>query len=271
MFAAALLALATPALATIYTTNPVAHTQAYGGQVLRIDWVDDGEAPNLPDIGPCSIDLCIGSETDQRCIQNLGESIDVSAASSVSATIDPSVGENGKYYFIRYRSLELMEGENPYQQYSARFHLNSMEGSFDEEVKQLATSSTDDFIWASRTGAVASEDAPSDTAGAADGTSDPAATGAAGDTTGAAAGEASGAAAGAATPSGAAPSGAAGKALLTDTSASPSSTSSTRTSTTASRTTASAAPSETVDSGVGKFAAPGLFTLAACLAAYIAA
>lgn len=259
---AALLALAAPALATIYTTNPVAHTQAYGGQVLRIDWVDDGEAPNLPDIGPCSIDLCIGSESNQRCIQNLGESVDVSAASSISATIDPSVGENGKYYFIRYSSLNLKEGEYPYQQYSARFYLNSMEGSFDDEVKQLATSSTEDFIWATGTGANAASGsaAPSGSAGA----TDPAATGA--PVSGSAGPSGAGAATGAAVPSGAATPSGSGKAIA-DTS---STFTSSRTSTTASRASASASPSPSADSGVAKFAAPGLFTLAACLAAYIA-
>lgn len=271
MFAAVLLALAAPALATIYTTNPVAHTQAYGGQILQIDWVDDGEAPNLPDIGPCSIDLCLGSESDQRCIQNLGESVDVSAAASITATIDPHVGENGKYYFIRYRSLGLTDGEYPYQQYSARFQLNSMEGTFDEEVKTLASASTDDFTWATDTGAALASDAgaPSDTAdGAAE---DPAATGAAG-ASGAEAGAGATGAAGAAAASGAVPSASApGKAALTDADASSTSSSSTRTSTTASRTSASAAPSETVDSGVAKLAAPGLLTLAACLAAYVAA
>ncbi|EJT49388.1 hypothetical protein A1Q2_07551 [Trichosporon asahii var. asahii CBS 8904] len=252
---AVLLALAAPALATIYTTNPVAHTQAYGGQVLRVDWVDDGEAPNLPDIGPCSIDLCIGSETDQRCVQNLGESVDVSATSSISTTIDPSVGENGKYYFIRYRSLGLKEGEYPYQQYSARFHLNSMEGNFDDEVKQLATSSTDDFIWATGTGANAS---PS---GSAAGTTNPGAAGASPSAGASGAGAVAAAPSGSATPSGS------GKAVA-DTASSTST--STRTSTTATRASASASPSPSADSGVAKFAAPGLFTLAACLAAYIA-
>lgn len=250
---AALLALAAPALATIYTTNPVAHTQAYGGQVLRIDWVDDGQAPNLQDIGPCSIDLCIGSETDQRCVQNLGESVDVSAASSISTTIDPKVGENGKYYFIRYRSLGLKEGEYPYQQYSARFYLNSMEGNFEDDVKQLATSSTDDFIWATGSGASGS------TSGAAT----------SGTATGAAAPSgatvAAGAAVSSATSGTAVPSGS-GKAVADASSSS----TSTRTSATASRASASASPSPSADSGVAKFAAPGLFTLAACLAACVA-
>lgn len=256
---AALLALAAPALATIYTTNPVAHTQAYGGQVLTIDWVDDGQAPNLQDIGPCSIDLCIGSETDQRCVQNLGESVDVSAASSISTTIDPKVGENGKYYFIRYRSLGLKEGEYPYQQYSARFYLNSMEGNFEDDVKQLATSSTDDFIWATGSGASGSTSG-SATSGTATGAAAPSgATGATG-AAGAAGAAVSSGTSGTAVPSGS------GKAVADASSSS----TSTRTSTTASRASASASPSPSANSGVAKFAAPGLFTLAACLAAYVA-
>lgn len=267
---AALLALAVPALATIYTTSPVAHTQAYGGQVLHIDWVDDGEAPNLPDIGPCSIDLCIGSESDQRCIQNLGESVDVSAASSIETTIDPSVGENGKYYFIRYRSHSLMDGDGsfPYQQYSARFQLNSMEGNFDDQVKALVTSSSDDFLAASRTSSAASDGA-SDTASASATGGDASASAAA---SASASGEASaGASASAASGSGVASASAVPAVTGSSSASATTSSSSSTQATTAARTAAaSASPSPSADSGVAKFAAPGLFTVAACIAAYIA-
>jgi hypothetical protein len=121
MLAAALLALAAPALATIYTTNPVAATKAKGGEVLEINWQDDGSAPSLETIGVCSVDLCIGSTTKQLCIQNLGEAVDVSKASTISTTIDPSIGENHDAYFIRYTAENFTEKGMPYMQFSARF------------------------------------------------------------------------------------------------------------------------------------------------------
>jgi len=117
----ALVALAAPALATIWTTNPVQATKAKGGEVLKVDWTDDGHAPALETIGVCKIDLCVGSQTKQTCVQNLAESVDVSKASSVSVTIDPSVGANGDFYFIRYQALNYTEFNLDYLQFSARF------------------------------------------------------------------------------------------------------------------------------------------------------
>jgi hypothetical protein len=124
MFVPMLLALAAPALATIYTTNPVASTKVAAGQVIDIKWTDDGHAPDVMTIGVCSVDLCVGSTTKQTCIQNLAKSVDVSKATSVSATIDPSVGSDGDFYFIRYSALNYTDTANydqAYQQFSSRF------------------------------------------------------------------------------------------------------------------------------------------------------
>lgn len=115
------LALAAPALATIYTTNPVAATVAKGGEVLNIEWQDDGSAPTLETVGPCTVELCIGTTTKQTCLQNLGESVDVSKADSVATTIDPSVGETFDAYFIKYTSNNYSVAGQPYMQFSARF------------------------------------------------------------------------------------------------------------------------------------------------------
>jgi hypothetical protein len=121
MFPLSLLALAAPALATIYTISPVTSTVSTGGQALHVQWTDDGATPSLSEIGAASINLCVGSQTNQTCVQELGASVDVSKATYVNATIDPSVGENGDFYFIRYTSIAFRDGAYPYQQFSARF------------------------------------------------------------------------------------------------------------------------------------------------------
>lgn len=116
-----LLALLPLATATIYTTNPVGKTVAVGDQVLKVDWSDDGATPTVQTIGKCSIDLCIGTQTQQTCLLNLGASVDVSAASTLSTTIDATIGENGKHYFIKYSSLDHQVNGQAYTQFSATF------------------------------------------------------------------------------------------------------------------------------------------------------
>ena len=57
---------------------------------------DDGKTPTVGSIGPCSVDLYTGSMNVQTQLQNLAASVDVSKASSISATINPSVGQSGQ-------------------------------------------------------------------------------------------------------------------------------------------------------------------------------
>lgn len=48
----------------------------------------------------------------------------MSKASSVSATIDPKVGQSGGYYFVRFTSLSLKDSNNPqypYEAFSSKF------------------------------------------------------------------------------------------------------------------------------------------------------
>lgn len=59
------------------------------------DPADDGTTPTVAQIGVCSIDLYTGSATQQTFLQNLAASVDVSKASTVVATIDPTVGQSG--------------------------------------------------------------------------------------------------------------------------------------------------------------------------------
>jgi len=133
-----------PALAAVYVTNPVASTQAFGGQVLNVEWEDDGNSPTLAEIGQCSVDLYTGSATQQTQLQNLAASVNVSMTSRISATIDPDVGPAGAMYFIRFTALSLKstsDPDYPYEAFSAKFNLTSMTGQFNATVLAQLSSS----------------------------------------------------------------------------------------------------------------------------------
>ncbi|WWC62768.1 uncharacterized protein I303_105365 [Kwoniella dejecticola CBS 10117] len=123
-----------PVLAGVYITSPVAGTPATGGQVLEVKWADDGKTPTVGSVGPCSVDIYTGSVNNQIKLQNLAASVDVSKTSSISATIDPSIGQDDSHYFVRFTSLSLKSESNPqypYEAFSAMFTINSMTGKFD--------------------------------------------------------------------------------------------------------------------------------------------
>ncbi|XAO27621.1 hypothetical protein I312_106479 [Cryptococcus bacillisporus CA1280] len=123
--------------AGIYITSPVAGTTATGGQVLNVAWQDDGKTPTLGSIGPCTVDIYTGSTNKQIFLQNLAASVDVSKASSISATINPSIGQDDSHYFVRFTSLSLKDETNsqyPYEAFSAMFHIQSMTGTFNATV-----------------------------------------------------------------------------------------------------------------------------------------
>lgn len=128
---------------------------------------DDGNTPTVASVGPCTIDLYTGSMTVQTKLQNLAASVDVSKTSSISATIDPTVGQSGLYYFVRFTSLGLKDATNSayyYEAFSAKFTINSMTGTFSASVlAELAanstTSSTAAAASGSKTSAVASASA----------------------------------------------------------------------------------------------------------------
>lgn len=126
-----------PALAAVYITSPVGTTTATGGQVLNVQWADDGNTPTVASIGPSTIDLYTGSTNNQIKLQNLAASVDVSKTSSVSATIDPSIGQDSNQYFIRVTSLSLASttsaGYN-YEAFSAMFSISAMTGTFNATV-----------------------------------------------------------------------------------------------------------------------------------------
>ncbi|KAI9634690.1 uncharacterized protein MKK02DRAFT_12669, partial [Dioszegia hungarica] len=132
------LALAQSALAGVYVTAPVTGASVIGGQTLTVRWADDGNSPSVSAVGPCSVDVYVGSKTSQFKVQNLAASVDVSKTSSLVATIDPSIGTTGTWYFVRFTSLGLKDSAMPqynYQAYSARFTLNGMTGTFNQTVQ----------------------------------------------------------------------------------------------------------------------------------------
>jgi hypothetical protein len=167
----------------VYITSPVAGTVATGGQVLNVSWgeqcrghcpfdfsltpvADDGNTPTVASVGPCTVDL-------YTKLQNLAASVDVSKTSSISATIDPTVGQSGNYYFVRFTSLGLKDATNSayyYEAFSAKFTINSMTGTFSASVlAELAanttTSSTSAAASGSKTSAVASASSSSKASG----------------------------------------------------------------------------------------------------------
>ncbi|ORY30561.1 hypothetical protein BCR39DRAFT_109548 [Naematelia encephala] len=132
-----LLLLLQPSLAKVYCTGPTASTVGVGGQVLTVTWADDGSSPTVAEIGQSSIDLYVGSVDKQTALQNLAASVDVSKASSVSATVNPTIGESGNYYFVKFTSLSLKDSTNPqynYEAFSAKFQMSEMSGQFNATV-----------------------------------------------------------------------------------------------------------------------------------------
>ncbi|WWC88558.1 uncharacterized protein L201_003469 [Kwoniella dendrophila CBS 6074] len=126
-----------PVLAGVYVTSPVAGTTPIGGQVIQVKWADDGKSPNVASVGPCSVDIYTGSVNNQIKLQNLAASVDVSKTSQISATIDPSIGQDDSHYFVRFTSLSLKSESNPqypYEAFSAMFSISSMTGQFNQTV-----------------------------------------------------------------------------------------------------------------------------------------
>jgi hypothetical protein len=140
MFASliALAVLASPALASLSMTAPVASTSWQGGAQQTINWIDDGKTPNLQAFGPSTVGLFVGNAIQQTQLQLIVDSVDVSTTSSISFTPDPSVGANANIYFIRFTSLGLKDATNPNypaEAFSAKFTLSAMTGTFNATVQ----------------------------------------------------------------------------------------------------------------------------------------
>jgi len=133
-----LLALASSAFATVFTTSPVASSTFTGGQEATISWQDDGSAPSLKDFGPAKVSIYVGNAQQQTPLQLIVPSIDVSTTQTIKFTPDASIGPNSSEYFIRFESLSLKDAKAPQfpaLAFSAKFKMSSMTGVFTAEAQ----------------------------------------------------------------------------------------------------------------------------------------
>jgi len=146
--ATVLLALSSGAFASLFTTAPVATTSWAAGTPQTIAWQEstDGAKPTLGDMGLTRISVYVGNAQQQTLLQSVNASIDVSVASSITFTPDPTIGPNGAFYFIRYESVAGKDPTNPLipaLAFSAKFTLTGMTGTFSPAVSsQIAGAST---------------------------------------------------------------------------------------------------------------------------------
>ncbi|EPQ26051.1 uncharacterized protein PFL1_06260 [Pseudozyma flocculosa PF-1] len=131
-----LLAIAAgPAMATIIVTQPVASTTGHGDKHLQVEWHDDGAAPKFADWGKVNVYLATGSHDVQWRLQTLAEDVDAKDTSD-KYKIDPTVGPNGGYYFLRFEGSTPAAGStSPPMAFSARFTLDKMTGTFNSTIK----------------------------------------------------------------------------------------------------------------------------------------
>ncbi|EJU01311.1 hypothetical protein DACRYDRAFT_44073, partial [Dacryopinax primogenitus] len=141
----ALLLAAQTALATIYATNPVASTTFTGGQTATISWEDDGTSPSLTQIGNASVGIYAGNSQQQTLLQMIIGSVNVATTASIQFTVDPTIGPNSNAYFIRFTALTVKDTTNPtypYEQFSARFTMTGMTGTFNASVQAQINGAT---------------------------------------------------------------------------------------------------------------------------------
>lgn len=140
MFSSALLVLAAvaPAFATVYVTAPVDSTSWTANQEQTVSWQDDNTAPALKDFGLSKVSVYVGNQNQQTLVQSIVDSVDVSTTSSIKFTPQASVGENGKYYFVRFESINLKDTTNPQfpaLAFSSKYTMSGMTGTFTADVK----------------------------------------------------------------------------------------------------------------------------------------
>ncbi|CAO1628810.1 unnamed protein product [Jaminaea pallidilutea] len=169
----ALVAAATPALSTIYITNPVSNTKLKGGDKVNIHWQDNGQFPKTSDWGAIDIWLAAGSESSQYKLDKVASNLSTSR-SSRSYTIPKNIGPSGQYYFFRFESQKAAaNGTATYMAFSARFNLSGMSGNFNSTVlaaaqgKEGSASSTEAAASSTATSAAAATAGASSTAAAA--------------------------------------------------------------------------------------------------------
>lgn len=129
-----------PVVAELAVTRPIEGTTCQAGQPCTISWRDNRSGPSLEDQGDCQIALFTGGSQQQTFLQPIAfpTPINVAEQDSISFIPDPTVGENGDVYFIRFTSQDLRNptaATQPYLSFSARFTLTGMTGTFNATVQ----------------------------------------------------------------------------------------------------------------------------------------
>jgi len=149
MFAKVVLlsALVSSAFATVFITNPTSSSTFNGGQNNTINWEDDGTSPSTAEWGNASVAIYTGNENEQTMLQMIAASVDVSTTTSIQFQVDPSIGSNGLFYFIRMQSLTLVDNSTSFHfnelAFSHLFTMADMTGTFNASVSaEIAGQST---------------------------------------------------------------------------------------------------------------------------------
>ncbi|EJD01784.1 uncharacterized protein FOMMEDRAFT_123808 [Fomitiporia mediterranea MF3/22] len=137
MFAsvAVLVSLAASAMAKPYLTSPVAGSVCSGGSICNVNWQDDNNTPSLNDFGDAKVGIYVGNVNQQTMVQSISDSVNVATTSSIAFTVDPNAGPDDDIYFIRFDSINGMNGSTPFQAFSAKFTLKNMSGQFNSTVQ----------------------------------------------------------------------------------------------------------------------------------------
>jgi len=149
MFAKVVLlsALVSSAFATVFITNPTSSSTFNGGQNNTINWEDDGTSPSSAEWGNASVAIYTGNENEQTMLQMIAASVDVLTTTSIQFQVDPSIGSNGLFYFIRMQSLTLVDNSTSFHfnelAFSHLFTMADMTGTFNASVSaEIAGQST---------------------------------------------------------------------------------------------------------------------------------
>jgi len=121
-----------PAHAYIYVVEPASMKICHGGEPCTFQWLDNGVAPLLTDIGACHVALFNG---ERKLVQQI-EPVNVATVHSVQFIPNPMAGSDSNEYYINFTSVNSINGAS-YSQYSSFFQLDHMTGSLDSAIPSL--------------------------------------------------------------------------------------------------------------------------------------
>ncbi|KAJ9301489.1 hypothetical protein DTO271G3_1624 [Paecilomyces variotii] len=140
-----LVALASAALADVEFLEPDAGATAKGGDTITVRWRDSGKEPKLSQLTRYDLYLCAGGDTADSYeeLSHLIEEGTFARGNSVSFKIEPEVGDGDENaYFLK------MVSKGPDAEvvnYSKRFTLTQMTGTFPSNVRDGLASVSDDL------------------------------------------------------------------------------------------------------------------------------